>query len=228
MRHKHSLFLHMVLSGMLCLILAITGCSAKHPVGPVISGDTVLAIPPPPTSKDLVALIGFENKSTFAADKLWETSAEMLISEMIKAGYFRVVEWEKMKQLFDREVLKNCSLIKENDKRADAQKILLCEYFLSGALTRFDVTQRSQVSALSKAKTYETSIRVDLLLQDSRSGEYVSQGRGEAKAVQTIQGGALGGQTGSWDPASANEALERAISAALSQLINNFVETRKS
>jgi len=205
---------------------SLSGCASGPASGVIISGDPVLDIPAAPPQKDLVALVGFENKSTYAADKLWETSAELLMSELLKASYFRVVEWEKIKQLFDREILKNCSLIKEPDKRSEAQKILLCEYFLSGAVTRFDVSQRSRVSSFSKEKTFETTVRVDLLLQDSRSGEYLCQGRGEAKAIQTIQAGAMAGQTGTWDPASANDALEKAISAALSQLITHFAHVQ--
>lgn len=217
----------LALSLLVLLLLGITGCaSAPKNTGPQISGDEVLNIPDAPAEKELVAMVGFENKSTYAADKLWETSAELLMSELIKSSYFRVVEWERMKSLFDREVLKNCSLVKDPDKRSDAQKILLCEYFLSGAVTRFDVSQRSDVSALSKAKTFETKIRVDLLLQDTRSGEYLSQGSGSATAVQTYSGNFAGGQSGTWDPASANDALERAISAALSRLINDFSKKR--
>ena len=56
---------------------------------------------PPPIKRELVAIAGFENKSTYSADKLWDTSSQLLASHLIQMGYFRVVEWEKMKQLFD-------------------------------------------------------------------------------------------------------------------------------
>lgn len=201
-------------------------CATTTSTAPIVTGDTAPTLPQPPVDRELVALIGFENRSTYSADKLWETSAELLMSELIKSSYFRVVEWEKMKALFDREVLKNCSLVKDADKRDDARKILLCEYFLSGAVTRFDVTSTGKVGALSKSKSYETTVRVDLLLQDTRSGEYVSQGSGSAKAVTTLSGGPAGGQTGTWDPASASDALERAISVALGTLIVDFSNRR--
>ncbi|MFC1852345.1 CsgG/HfaB family protein [candidate division CSSED10-310 bacterium] len=207
-------------------VIVFAGCGAGKVETPALAGSPVRAVPPPPTEKELVALVGFENKSTYSADKLWETSAEMLMSELIRMSYFRVVEWEKMKSLFDREALRTCSLIKDPDKRNQARGILLCQYFLSGALTRFDVVQQSQVSAISKAKTFETNVRVDLLLQDARSGEYLSQGRGEAKAVKTYKGSIGGGQAGTWDPASANEALELALSSALSQLIDSYANSR--
>jgi curli biogenesis system outer membrane secretion channel CsgG len=184
-------------------------------------------LPSVPHDKKLVAIAGFENKSTYSADKLWETSAEMLVSELLRLPYFKLVEWAKMKHLFDREALSTSSLISDPTQRTAAQKILLCEYFISGAITRFDVRVSSKTSALSKKKTYETTIRVDLLLQDALSGEYLAPGTGEAKSVQTLKGGVTGGQTGMWDPTEANEALEVAISLAVRELICNFFGNRE-
>jgi hypothetical protein len=103
-----------------------------------------------------------------------------------------------------------------------ARRILLCEYFVSGAITYFDVSQHSKVSALSKSKQLDTTIRVDLLLQDARSGEYLSTGKGEHMVRQTYEGGLSGGQTGTWDAHAADQALSVAIGEALFELIENF------
>ena len=127
-----------------------------------------------------------------------------------------------MKQLFDWDALSSSSLVKSPAKRNEIRKILLCEYFISGAVTFFDVSQKAQVSALSKNKIIDTTIRVDLLLQDAQTGEYVSASKGEATERQTFEGGILGGSIGSWDPKSADTALNNAIHNALKKLVEAY------
>jgi curli biogenesis system outer membrane secretion channel CsgG len=158
----------------------------------------------PPKKKKLVAVAGFENRSAYAADRLWDTCSQLLSTRLIETGCFRVVEWEKMKQLFDWDALSTSILVKSPERRSNARKILLCEYFLTGAVTYFDVNQSSHVSALSKRKVIKTTVRVDLLLQDAQTGEYLSAATGEATERQEFKGGMLGGKTGTWDPGSAN------------------------
>lgn len=177
---------------------------------------------PPPQQSRLVAILGFENKSTYASDKLWDTSSQLLFSNILDMGYFRVVEWEKMKQLFDWDAMTTSKLVKSPGRISEISRILLCEYFISGAVTYFNVRQTSEVSALSKQKTYETTIRVDLIMQNAATGEYVSAGSGEATERRDLHGGLTGGQQGTWDPQSADIALNRAIRQALFKLTRKF------
>ncbi len=172
--------------------------------------------------RKLVAIAGFENKSTYGADKLWDTSAQLLTSELLEMGAFRLVEWEKMKQLFDWKALSTNSLVKSPEQREAARKILLTEYFLSGAVTQYDVAQKSEVSAFSKRKTYVTSVRVDLQMQDAATGEYISGASGEAKEKQEFNGDLGGGETGTWDTKSGDQALGRAIQMALKKLVDTY------
>jgi curli biogenesis system outer membrane secretion channel CsgG len=203
------------------------GCATDNPSGrllinpPTPSTSGILEITPP-KEKKLVAIAGFENRSSYAADKLWDTSSQMLSSNLIQSGYFRVVEWEKMKQLFDWDALSFSSIVKIPAMRDEARKILLCEYFLSGAITRFDVNQRSQVSALHKRKVIDTTIRVDLTLQSAYTGEYMGASTDEWTVSQEFEAGLTGGATGTWDPASANLALNKAIEGALVKLIRTY------
>ena len=215
---------------LLSLLYLFSGC-ASQAGGPNTAGSDVVneqppvdwrQLPPPPEKKELIAVAGFENRSTYSADKLWDTSSQMLASSLLRAGYFRVVEWEKMKQLFDWDTLSQASLVKSPEDLKRAQRILLCEYFVSGAITYFDVNQHSKVSALSKSKLIDTTIRVDLLLQDARSGEYLATGKGSHMIRQTYEGGLSGGRTGSWDTHAADQALSSAINKALFELIENF------
>lgn len=172
--------------------------------------------------RPMVAIAGFENKSTYSADKLWDTSGQLLTTSLLNSGSFRVVEWEKMKQLFDWQALSTNSLVKSPEKRSEARKILLCEYFVSGAVTQYNVALKSEVSAFSKRKTYTTNVRVDLVLQDAATGEYLAAAVGKGDNKQEFEGGASGGQTGSWDPASGDAALDAAIQDALKTLVKSY------
>lgn len=189
---------------------------------PVPSVDRSSATNSTTNRRKLVAIAGFENKSTYGADKLWDTSGQLLTSNLLEMGVFRLVEWEKMKQLFDWQSLSTNSLVKSPENREKARKILLTEFFLSGAVTHYDVAQKSEVSAMSKRKVYITDVRVDLQMQDSATGEYISGASGEASERQEFTGDFSGGQTGTWDPKSGDKALNKAIQMALQKLVDNY------
>ena len=172
--------------------------------------------------RKLIAIVGFENKSTFGADKLWDTSGQLVFSNLMEMGTFRVVEWEKIKRQFDWHDLSTNSLVKSPAKMAEAQKILLTEYFISGAVTQYDVRQTSEVSAMSKKKMYTTNVRVDLQMQDAATGEYLGASNGQSTVNQEFAGDITGGQTGTWDPRSGDDALNQAIQQALKKLIDNY------
>lgn len=217
------------------LVLGLTACvpnvkyaSPPPPIGP--SGEPVdwTRLPPPPAKKELVAIAGFENKSTYSADRLWDTSGQFLATHLLRTGYFRVVEWEEMKRLFDWDTLSQADIVKSPANMQKARRILLCEFFISGSITRFNVHTHSQVSATAKARTIDTTVRVDLLLQDAQTGEYLSTGQGEHTVRQTFSGNMSGGQVGSWDSSAGDDALDNAIGKALVSLISTFNGTSGS
>jgi curli biogenesis system outer membrane secretion channel CsgG len=176
----------------------------------------------PPKARKLVAVAGFENKSTYSADKLWETAAQLLAAHLVKKDYFRVVEWQKMKQLFDWDVLSTANIVATPDNRQRARDILLCELFVGGVVSYFDVSQTAKVSALSKSKVINTTVRVDLWLQDAQTGEYIAAASGEGQAQQEYKGSPFGGKIGTWDPQSADFSLNAAIGTALDKLIQQY------
>ena len=150
------------------------------------------------------------------------SSCLLSFSNLMEMGTFRVVEWEKIKRQFDWHDLSTNSLVKSPAKMAEAQKILLTEYFISGAVTQYDVRQTSEVSAMSKKKMYTTNVRVDLQMQDAATGEYLGASNGQSTVNQEFTGDITGGQTGTWDPRSGDDALNQAIQQALKKLIDNY------
>lgn len=198
-------------------LLPLAGCAGRErrpSPPPAAAAPQAPRVPAPVGPRKLVAVAGFQNRSTYASDKLWDTSAQLLTTRLVAMNYFRVVEWSRMKELFDHLALSQLDIVKSPEGRNNAAKILLCEYFLTGAVTRFDISQTARVSALSKGKTYTTTIGIDLLLQDTQSGEFVGAASAEAVEVQKFAGQMLG----TWDPASADRALDRAIGEALEKL----------
>ena len=180
------------------------------------------AAPTSRANRPLIAIVGFENKSTYGADKLWDTSGQLVFSNLMEMGTFRVVEWDKMKRLFEWHDLSTNALVKAPTKMAEARKILLTEYFISGAITQYDVKQTSDVSAMSKRKMYTTNVRVDLQIQDAATGEFMGAANGQATVNQEFSGDISGGKTGTWDPKSGDDALNQAIQQALKKLIDNY------
>ena len=227
-KENHCLALYTFIAAVFIFLLA--GCQAHHsksysePPPKLEQQERVdwSNIPQPPADRELVAIAGFENKSTYSADRLWDTSGQFLASHLLRAAYFRVVEWEEMKRLFDWDTLSQADIIKSPENMQRARRILLCEYFISGAVTRFNVHTHSQVSAMSRARTIDTTVRVDLLLQSAQTGEYLSTGQGEHTIRQTFEGGASGGQVGSWDSSAGDDALDMAIGKALVELISTY------
>lgn len=214
--------------GLIC-ILMVSGCTATGQNYPSQQTTPALdpaqmhtvdwgQVPPPPETKNLIAVAGFENKSTYSADRLWDTSAQLLSAHLLRTKYFRVVEWEKMKRLFDWDTLSHADIIKTPENLQEAQRILLCDHFITGTITRFNVSTHATSSALSKAKTIDTSVRVDLLLQSAMTGEYIAAGRGNHTIRQTYSPG----QVGSWDSSAGDDALDIAIEKALFELIATY------
>lgn len=229
-------FQHRCQMGILFLLIsaiALSGClintktsQTDDNAGTIESQAAVIdwtRIPPPPTNRDLIAVAGFENKSTYSADRLWDTSSKFLSTHLLRTGYFRVVEWEEMKRLFDWDTLSQADIIKSPENMKKAQRILLCEHFISGAITRFNVNTTAQTSAMSKAKIIDTTVRVDLLLQNAQTGEYLATGKGEHTIRQTFSSD----QVGSWDSSAGDDALDSAIGKALFELISTFAGTSR-
>ncbi|GEM_PF-952661 len=181
----------------------------------------------PSGEKKLVAVAGIENKSIYRAENLWDVASDLLTTRIVDIGYFRVTDWQTTKSRFDHLSLQNASLVSSPDKLVTVRNELSCDYFLGGSVTFYDVTQTGQVSAISKNKTITTTIRVDLWLQDSQTGEYLSAAFGNGRAEQQYSGGLLGGTVGTWDANAANKALTLAIDDGLVSLLKTYQERQK-
>lgn len=207
-------------------IVALIGCASPPQTVEYQKGDPQLSKIPDsfkaqPSNK-LVAIVGIENKSIYRAEKLWDVASELLTTRLVEIGYFRVIDWQRMKSNFDAMMLSTSKLVSSPDQLIDVREKLLCDYFVGGSITFYDVSQTGQVSAMSKTKTITTTVRVDLWLQDSQTGEYLSAASGTGSATQQFSGGLLGGTIGTWDVNVANKSLTMAIDDALTKLLRTY------
>ena len=76
-----------------------------------------------PANRRLVAIVGFENKSTYGADKLWDTSAQLLYSKLFDLDFFRMVEWDQIKRQFDWHALSTNQLVQSPQMMAEARML---------------------------------------------------------------------------------------------------------
>jgi len=181
----------------------------------------------PAGDKRLVAIVGMQNKSIFRAEQLWDMSSDLLTTRLVEIGYFRVIDWQRMKSQFDSVSLQTASLVSTPGSLVNVRDRLSCDYFLGGAITFYDVAQTGEVSAMSKNKTITTTVRVDLWLQHAQTGEYLSAASGNGQAKQQFSGGLMGGVIGTWDFNIANKALTLAIDDALIKLLKTYQQREK-
>lgn len=219
---------------VVCLAITGAGCGTPPPPSTVEYSNqeaVSLKIPEelrsPPPVKRLTAIVGMQNKSIFRSDLLWDAASDILTTRLVEIGYFRVIDWQRMKSQFDNVSLQTASLVNTPDSLVNVRERLSCDYFLGGAITFYDVSQSGEVSAMSKNKTITTSVRVDLWLQDSQTGEYLSAASGNGQAKQQFSGGLMGGVIGTWDFNVANKSLTLAIDDALIKLLKTYQQREK-
>ena len=218
---------------MACMIIMGLGCSTPSPPPVEYSNPAPasMQIPDelrnPPSDKRLVAIVGMQNKSIFRSEQLWDMASDILTTRLVEIGYFRVIDWQRMKSQFDSVSLQTASLVSTPGSLVNVRDRLSCDYFLGGAITFYDVAQSGEVSAMSKNKTITTTVRVDLWLQHAQTGEYLSAASGNGQAKQQFSGGLMGGVIGTWDFNIANKALTLAIDDGLIKLLKTYRERER-
>ncbi|OQX28269.1 MAG: hypothetical protein BWK80_00980 [Desulfobacteraceae bacterium IS3] len=218
---------NLIILSFICLFI-VWGCASAPPPPKFSTPEQIQSkipqeIKSSPSGK-LVAIVGMENKSIFKAENLWDVASDLLTTRLVEIGYFRTVNWQRVKNDFDPVSLKTSSLVSTPEQLMNVRERLSADYFLGGAITFYDVTQSGDVSAISKTKTITTTVRVDLWLQDAGTGEYMSAASGNGKAQQEFRGGLLGGTIGTWDANVANKAMTLAIDDALIKLLKRYQE----
>lgn len=170
----------------------------------------------------LVAPVGVVNKSIYKAENLWDVATDIMATKLIETGYFRVVNWDIMKRDFNTAKLESATLVNAPDSLEKVQTQLSCDYYIGGSITYYDVS-RNQVAEFSKKeKNITTTVRVDLWIQDSITGEYMAASSATGRVTQTYTGGLTGGSIGSWSFAEANKALAMAVNKGVVNLLTQY------
>lgn len=154
--------------------------------------------------KPRIAVLEFENKANASWGWWWDRGAEAMqdvfVTELVKAGKFRVIDRERLDALM-RE--KNLSLSGDVDPSTAVQagKLLGVEYFLVGAVTEYGKTDAGAhgrgIGRLPGFRAGKTTFvaAANARIINAETGEIVwaDEARGEDAKVKVSVGGFGGG-----------------------------------
>jgi curli biogenesis system outer membrane secretion channel CsgG len=218
---------------LLLFIFMLAGCSSTPSQAPTTQ-EIAKSSPTPPIRKMDIPYLG---TVAVAEITLGHPSAKLMFkkdvvrsmtaSSMMSHGGFRVIDWNRLKQVLFRRNLEWSDVVADKKQRRELKDVLLNDYFLVGSVSSYGERWDFQASAFNKNKTQIAKVQIDLHLKDAATNEIVSsvQGIGEAKRTvsQSLGFGAAGGS----DPTLATNALNHAINNAISQMVTTVASSNR-
>ncbi len=205
----------------LCAVLAI----ALLQSGPVIAQNVIDATakidtPPAPTMalKRKVAIARFSNETQSgqsflvdnSGDRIGKQAADILSARLTETGKFMMFERLDADDVSAEKMLAGLK-----------QEGVAVDYLIVGSVSEFGRSTESDNGVFSRSKTQKAYAKVNVRLVDVSSGRIISatEGAGEAtsEAKRTLGVGASAGYDQS--------LTDKAISAAISQLTSNVVDS---
>jgi curli biogenesis system outer membrane secretion channel CsgG len=194
--------------------------AADPPTDPVIDASTkpVQTAAPAVSLKRKVAIARFSNETQSgtsflvdeSGDRIGKQAADILSARLTETGKFLMFERLDVDDVSAEKML---SGLKEEGVAVD--------YLIVGSVSEFGRSVESETGIFSRAKTQRAYAKVNVRLVDVSTGRIVSakEGAGEAtsEAKTTLGVGASAGYDQS--------LTDKAISAAISQLTSNLIET---
>ncbi|MBF0193935.1 MAG: hypothetical protein HQL71_05230, partial [Magnetococcales bacterium] len=223
------------LISLLLFIMTLAGCSST-PTQPPTTLDTAKSSPSAPVSKKMdvpylgtvaVAEITLGHPSAKLMFKQ-DVVRSMTASSMVSHGGFRVIDWNRLKQVLFRRNLQWSDVVSDKKQRRELKDVLLNDYFLVGSVSSYGERWDFQASAFNKNKTQIAKVQIDLQLKDASTNEIVSSVRGIGEAKRTVSQSLGFGAAGGSDPTLATNALNLAIADGVSQMITTVASANRS
>jgi curli biogenesis system outer membrane secretion channel CsgG len=204
-----------------CAVLAIALLQSAPVIAQnVIDATSKIAAPPAPTMglKRKVAIARFSNETQSgqsflvdnSGDRIGKQAADILSARLTETGKFMMFERLDADDLSAEKMLAG---LKEEGVAVD--------YLIVGSVSEFGRSTESDNGVFSRSKTQKAYAKVNVRLVDVSTGRILSatEGAGEAtsEAKRTL---GVGGSAG-YD----QSLTDKAISAAISQLTSNVVDT---
>jgi len=178
------------------------------------SSTTVLAAPAPaaPQDKVRVAVVGFENNSTwyYWGDNLGYAAADELVTQLFKTGKFSVVERSQINAILAEQDFGQSGRVQPS-QAAEIGRILGVQVMITGSITKFSIDTKSGGIGGFGASYSEAESMLDVRLIDVNTAEilFADEGMGKTR-LGGVRVGSVNFQQ-DFDAGIAQEALRPAV-----------------
>jgi curli biogenesis system outer membrane secretion channel CsgG len=157
-----------------------------------------------------VAVMDFDNKTGYRGWRLGQGASDMLSTEMVKIGKFRMMEREHLASILKEQKLGTSGLVNPSTA-AQVGKVIGVEYIVTGAVTEYGESRGGGGGRGVSVGTRGYSAAVDIRLVDTTTGEIVFADTASHSlgSVSVRVFGIGGGEA--FDEKKATEALREAI-----------------
>jgi curli biogenesis system outer membrane secretion channel CsgG len=182
-------------------------------------------------AKPRVAVMDFDNKSGYGGWRLGQGASDMLSTEMVKIGKFRMMERERIASIIKEQRLGTSGLVNPSTA-AQIGKIIGVEYIITGAVTQYGESRSGGGGRGVNVGTRGYNAAVDIRLVDTTTGEIVfADSASHSLASVSVRVFGIGGGE-SFDEKKATDALREAIKELANKIasvsISSTEQTGKS
>lgn len=160
--------------------------------------------------KPRIAVIEFENQTDWWTNRLGSGVQNMIVTELVKSGKWRVIEREKLNSVMKEQSLSLSGAV-DTSTLVKIGKILGLKYFLTGSITQFDIKSSGFSFGVGRVGKTKKKVALDARLVNVETAEIewadTASDTDETTAVQ-VQG--IGPDSG-YDEEMAGEILRNAV-----------------
>lgn len=180
-------------------------------IGMLVSG-IVLVLTATAWANPRVAVMDFDNKTGYGGWRLGQGASDMLSTEMVKIGKFRMMERDRIAAIVKEQRLGTSGLVNPSTA-AQVGKVIGVEYIITGAVTEYGESRGGGGGMGVSVGTRGYSAAVDIRLVDTTTGEIVfADSASHSLSSVSVRVFGIGGGEG-FDEKKATEALREAIKA---------------
>ena len=170
--------------------------------------------------KPRIAVMSFENNSTFSywGDNLGSAAADELITQLVRAGTFIVVERAQVNAILEEQHFGLSGAV-DASTAAEIGKILGVQAVLMGSITQFSVDRRSAGMGALRVSFTEAESRMDVRLVSTTTAEILAIAEGQGKKRMGGVGWEDFDFEREFDVGLAQEALRPAVETAVEEIV---------
>lgn len=169
--------------------------------------------------KPRIAVLAFENKTSWWQEALGGAAADHLTTELVNQGRFTVIEREMIDRIIEEQGFQTSGIVNP-EHVVEIGRIAGVDYLLTGSVTRFSVDTKSAGIGGFGASVTTAESALDVRAVNTRTAEIVAAAQGEGSkrmgGIRTPEGGFR--TTSSFNADVAQEALAPAIEQVVRHL----------